>query len=157
MIPEPIGQRIATLRQEMGWTQQALADRLGISRVAISHIEADISIPGERTIALLAGLFKIPPHELVRGTTYPQAKVDRLPGTVCSFTAFEVAMALFENDLAWLGRLGDLPQYEQFCEQIRQKWFQELEKWEREIVDEEQQKVLARARLNLNKIGQPSE
>lgn len=154
MIPEPIGQRIATLRQELGWTQQALADRLGISRVAISHIEADISLPGERTITLLAGLFKTPPHELVHSTTYPQAKVDRLPRMVCSFTAFEVAMTLFENDMTWLGRLEDLSQYEQLCEKIRQKWSQELGEWEEEILDEEQQKVLEEARLKLNKISQ---
>ncbi len=154
MIPEPIGQRIAALRQEMGWTQQALADRLGISRVAVSHIEADISVPGERTITLLAGLFKTPPHELVHGTTYPQAKADRLPRMVCSFTAFEVAIALFENDLAWLGRLGESPHYEQFCEKTRQKWSQALEKWEEAILDEEQQEVLKRARLKLNEVSQ---
>jgi transcriptional regulator with XRE-family HTH domain len=152
MIPEPIGQRIAALRQEMGWTQQTLADRLGISRVAVSHIEADISLPGERTIALMAGIFKIPPHELVQGTTYPQAKVERLPRMVCSFTAFEVAIALFENDMAWLERLGDLSQGEQICEQIKLKWSRELEKWEGEILDEEGQQVLKEARSKLNGI-----
>lgn len=154
MIPEPIGQRIATLRQAMGWTQQALADRLGISRVAVSHIEADISIPGERTITLLGGLFKTPPHELVGGTTYPQAKVDRLPRMVCSYTAFEVAMALFENDISWLGRLGDSSQYEQFYKETRHKWVQKFENWEREMLDEQQKEVLMRAKLELNKINQ---
>jgi DNA-binding transcriptional regulator LsrR (DeoR family) len=30
-----LGQRIAALRVDRGWTQQQLADRLGISRVAV--------------------------------------------------------------------------------------------------------------------------
>jgi transcriptional regulator with XRE-family HTH domain len=154
MIPEPIGQRIAAFRQEMGWTQQALADRLGISRVAVSHIEADISLPGERTITLLAGLFKTPPHELVRGTTYPQAKADRLPRMVCSFTAFEVAMALFENDIAWLERLRGFSERKQFIEKARRKWSRELAVWEGEVLDEEGQKMLAEARSTLNDICQ---
>src|SRR3954470_17599285 len=57
--PEPnsLGQRIASLRAARGWTQQQLADRLGVSRVAISHVETEINSPGERTVALLAGLF----------------------------------------------------------------------------------------------------
>ena len=38
--------------------------------------------PGERTVALLAGLFKIEPHELVAGTDYPLAKAERLPVVV---------------------------------------------------------------------------
>ena len=65
-----LGQRIAALRVDRGWTQQQLADRLGISRVAVSHLETDINTPGERTVALLAGLFRLEPHDLVAGTSY---------------------------------------------------------------------------------------
>jgi transcriptional regulator with XRE-family HTH domain len=137
----------------MGWTQQALADRLAISRVAVSHIEADISLPGERTITLLAGVFKTPPHELVYGTTYPQAKVDRLPRMVCSFTLFEMEMALFENDMAWVERLREVSKHKQFIEQMRQKWTQRLGVWEREVLDEGQQKVLEAVRSKIKEIS----
>ena len=41
---EPIGKRIARLRTARGWTQQYLAERLAMSRVAISHIELALSI-----------------------------------------------------------------------------------------------------------------
>ena len=47
--------RVASFRTALGWTQQELADRLGVSRVAVSHIEAGLREPGERTVALLAG------------------------------------------------------------------------------------------------------
>ena len=33
-----------------------------------------MTTPGERTVALLAGLFKVEPHELVAGTTYPSPR-----------------------------------------------------------------------------------
>ena len=54
-----LGQRIATLRVDRGWTQQQLADRLGISRVAVSHLETDLNTPSERPVALLAVMLVI--------------------------------------------------------------------------------------------------
>jgi transcriptional regulator with XRE-family HTH domain len=93
-----LGQRIAALRAGRGWTQQQLAERLAISRVAVSHLEAGMSTPGERTIALLAGLFKLEPHDLVADTSYPPAKADRLPVVVCRYTEVELQLRLLELD-----------------------------------------------------------
>lgn len=97
-----LGRRIAGLRAERGWTQQALADRLGISRVAVSHLETDLNLPGERTVALLAGLFRVEPHDLVAGTSYPRAKADRLPLVVARWTDVEHRLGLLARDLWWL-------------------------------------------------------
>jgi transcriptional regulator with XRE-family HTH domain len=58
---ESFGKRIAHLRQQRGWTR-TLAKRLAVSRVAVSHIEMGLSIPSERTVVLLAGLFDTEPH-----------------------------------------------------------------------------------------------
>ena len=93
-----LGHRIAALRGGRGWTQQELAERLAISRTGVSHLEAGMSTPGERTIALLAGLFKLEPHELVEGTDYPSAKADRLPVVVCRYTEVELQLRLLELD-----------------------------------------------------------
>jgi transcriptional regulator with XRE-family HTH domain len=98
---ERLGRRIAAHRAKLGWTQQRLAERLAVSRVAVSHLEAGVSTPGERTVALLAGLFKVAPHDLVAGTDYPIAKVDRLPVVVAQHTEVELQMALFDNDVGW--------------------------------------------------------
>ena len=94
-----LGRRIAELRNGLGWTQQELAGRVGISRAALSHVEAGMSTPGERTIALLAGIFKLEPHELVAGTSYPVAKAERLPVVVTRYTEVELQLALLERDL----------------------------------------------------------
>ena len=41
-----LGRRIADHRAKQGWTQADLAERLGVSRVTISHVEAGMSYPG---------------------------------------------------------------------------------------------------------------
>jgi len=104
---ESLGKRIAKLRACLGWTQQELAERAAVSRVALSHIESDISVPGERTVALLAGVFGMEAHDLVAGTTYPMAKADRLPLVVARHTEAELQVALLDRDLALVVQVGD--------------------------------------------------
>jgi len=102
--PETLGQRIARLRGRRGWTQQELAERLAASRVAVSHFEAGVALPSERTVVLLAGLFHLEPHELIAGTSYPSAKAERLPLCACRYTEAELQMALLRRDLEWAAR-----------------------------------------------------
>lgn len=97
-----LGLRIATLRGENGWTQAELAARVAISRVALSNLELSRSVPGERTVTLLAGVFGMEPHELVAGTDYPAAKADRLPLVAARYTEAALQLALLERDLRWL-------------------------------------------------------
>lgn len=116
--PESLGQRIARLRARKAWTQQDPADRLAMSRVAVSHIEMGMSMPSERTIVLLAGLFSCEPLELVEGTSYPVAKVDRLPAIACRYTEVEHQIALMRRDLFWFTSIGAHPN----TKQIYQYW-----------------------------------
>ena len=104
---ESIGKRVAYLRQKNGWTQQSMANRLAMSRVAISHIEMDLTIPSERSITLMAGVFKLSPIALVQGTSYPRAKAERLPELTTTITELELNYALLKNDLEWIDRLND--------------------------------------------------
>jgi transcriptional regulator with XRE-family HTH domain len=115
---EALGRRIGDLRVALGMTQQEVADRLAISRVAVSHIEAGMNTPSERTVVLLAGLFKVEPVELVVGTGYPTAKFDRLPAVAVRHTEVELQLALCENDLEWAERLTDLPS----ARQVLDRW-----------------------------------
>jgi transcriptional regulator with XRE-family HTH domain len=112
---ESLGRRIAELRAKLGWTQQELADRLAVSRVAVSHLESGLSAAGERTVALLAGVFKMEPHELVAGTSYPHAKAERLPVVVAKYTEVELQLKLLDHDLEWLDHLSP-PEAEQVVE-----------------------------------------
>lgn len=97
---------MAELRAKLGWTQQELADRVGISRVAVSHVESGMTDPGERTVTLLAGVFDMEPHDLVVGTSYPRGRAERLPVVTARHTDVELALELLANDLRWLERTG---------------------------------------------------
>jgi transcriptional regulator with XRE-family HTH domain len=108
-LPDNLGRRIADLRLKHGFTQQELADRVGVSRTALSHVEAGMSDPGERTVTLLAGVFKLEPHELVAGTGYPAAKSDRLPVVAARHTEVELQLELLAADLRWLERGDAVP------------------------------------------------
>jgi transcriptional regulator with XRE-family HTH domain len=97
-----LGRRIASLRSAKQLTQQELAERIAISRVALSNLESGRSVPSERTVALLAGVFEQEPHELIVGTDYPRAKADRLPAVTARYTRADLLVALCERDLQWL-------------------------------------------------------
>ena len=101
-LPGHLGRRIAACRAELGLTQQALASRIAISRVALSNLESGRSVPGERTVTLLAGIFGMEPWDLVEGTSYPSAKVDRLPLVAARHTEVELQLSLLERDRTWL-------------------------------------------------------
>jgi transcriptional regulator with XRE-family HTH domain len=147
-----LGRRIAALRTERGWTQQQLADRLGISRVAVSHLETDVNIPGERTVALLAGLFRLEPHDLVAATSYPPAKADRLPLVVARWTEVEHRLALLARDLWWLdggagGAMVDAAATDSaVAERMLGEWETELAKLAARVHEGSEQAALAAAR-----------
>jgi transcriptional regulator with XRE-family HTH domain len=96
--PAALGTEIAKHRAQLGWTQQELADRIGISRTALSHIEANMRVPGERTITLLAATFKIEPPELVADSDYPSSKSERLPLVAARHTEVEHLLARLDGE-----------------------------------------------------------
>lgn len=145
--PGSLGQRISVLRAERGWTQQQLADRLGISRVAVSHLETDLNTPSERTVAILAGLFRLEPHDLVAGTSYPMAKADRLPLVVARWTEVEHQLALLERDLEWLDAgAGDRAA----AERVLARWEAELAKLAADVREPGEAALVADARRSVS-------
>jgi transcriptional regulator with XRE-family HTH domain len=146
---EPIGQRIARLRSELGWTQQELAERLAISRVAVSHIELGLSMPGERTITLLAGLFKREPLQLVAGTDYPPARAERLPFVACRYTEVELQLALLARDQEWIAQRGQVAAARAAV--ILDEWRIRLERLAQETLDRRELALIAAARRSLDR------
>jgi transcriptional regulator with XRE-family HTH domain len=138
---ESLGRRIAKQRAELGWTQQELADRVAVSRVAVSHLESDLSTAGERTVALLAGVFGMEPHELVAGTTYPAAKADRLPLVVARHTEVELQCRLLDRDLELFARSGDRA--------LLDGWSHSLAALAAEVLDPRQRTLLDQAGTRL--------
>jgi transcriptional regulator with XRE-family HTH domain len=74
-----LGQRIAQLRHERGWTQQELAEKLGVAQQTLAHYEvARIRVPAS-TLPLLATLFMTPIDTLVGHAQHAQRTGKRGP------------------------------------------------------------------------------
>lgn len=149
MTPEPLGQRIARLRAGAGWTQQELADRIAISRVAVSHLEMGISVPSERTVTLLAGVFHVEPTDLVDQTSYPAAKAERLPLVTARYTEVEHQIRLMRCELAWAERLTRETGRTCIVGETRQRWLCRLAGLASAVVDPRERRLLADARAEL--------
>jgi transcriptional regulator with XRE-family HTH domain len=149
---ETIGKRIAFLRQKNNWTQASLASRLAMSRVAISHIEMDLTIPSERTLTLMAGLFKLTPLELVEGTTYPKAKTERLPEVANLYTQLELELSLMMNDAAWLRRLDNPKGKSDLLNETFVKWSSHLKDWNARYLDDHERNILLKMRQILDEL-----
>ena len=139
-----LGRRIAACRVELGLTQQALAARIAISRVALSNLESGRSVPGERTVTLLAGIFGMEPWDLVEGTSYPLAKVDRLPLVTARHTEVELQLALLQRDLTWLESAPPA-----LARDVVDRWRRDLAELERTTADPAQRALLRSALAGL--------
>ncbi|MDE6660312.1 MAG: helix-turn-helix domain-containing protein [Anaeroplasmataceae bacterium] len=66
-MAKSIGKFIASLRKANGYTQEALADILGVSNKTISSWETDNSSPDLNMIPILADLFHVSCDEILKG------------------------------------------------------------------------------------------
>jgi hypothetical protein len=90
--------------------------------VALSHVEANLSVPSERTVILLAGVFALEPHQLTDGTDYPRAKAERLPLVAARHTEAEHQLAVLSALLDLLDRLPAGPTRARAFEAIQEEW-----------------------------------
>jgi transcriptional regulator with XRE-family HTH domain len=116
---------VAKRRAGLGWTQARLAERVALSRVALSHIEGGLSVPSERTVTLLAGVFGCEAWELAAGTDYPPAKAERLPLVTARYTEVEHHLALLDAALAVAGRVP-APAGERLAAAVQDEWWARL-------------------------------
>jgi transcriptional regulator with XRE-family HTH domain len=75
-VVERVGRRVAELRREQGWTQESLAERLGITIQRISRIEAG---GANMTIETLVGLAHVLDVDVVELFTTPAPGRARKP------------------------------------------------------------------------------
>lgn len=66
-----IGNRISTLRKQMKYSQEYVAEKLGVSRQAVSKWEKDISKPDTDNIIQLAELLNTNVDYILTGNTIP--------------------------------------------------------------------------------------
>jgi transcriptional regulator with XRE-family HTH domain len=62
--------KLKTLREEKGWTQKELAEKLGLAKSTISLYEIEKREPNTEITIKIADLFGISVDELLRGTHF---------------------------------------------------------------------------------------
>ena len=65
-MPPAIKNRVKDLRTSRGWTQQQLADAVGVSRQSINSIECNRYIPSLPLALLFARVFRCPTDEIFK-------------------------------------------------------------------------------------------
>jgi putative transcriptional regulator len=58
--------RVKELREVKGWTQQELADHVGVSRQSINSIERNRYVPSLELALLFARVFDVPTDEIFK-------------------------------------------------------------------------------------------
>ena len=66
-MKQTVGEFLATLRRANGYTQQEVADRLGVSNRTLSAWERDTSAPDILLLPVLADLYSVTVDEILRG------------------------------------------------------------------------------------------
>lgn len=61
-----IGEKILNMRKARGWSQEDLAERVGVSRQAVSRWEADSAKPDADRIIAICDLFGVSADYLLR-------------------------------------------------------------------------------------------
>ena len=63
-MDEDVSNRVKDLRAQKGWTQQELADAVGVSRQSVNSIERERYIPSLALALAFARVFKVPVEEI---------------------------------------------------------------------------------------------
>lgn len=87
-----LGQRIKTEREKLAWTQDTLADKLNISRQAISKWELGTAYPDVERLVQMSDLFQVSLDSLVKGVDAPAPR----PATTTAQTRPEHHMNFWE-------------------------------------------------------------
>lgn len=66
-----IGERVRELREERSWTQQALAQKVGVSQSTVAGVESGAQFPGTALLSRLANVFRVGLDFFYRETPNP--------------------------------------------------------------------------------------
>ena len=97
-----MGQRLLALRTRAGLSQEALAERLGVSRQSISKWETDTSVPDLDNLVRLSEIFGVPLDALVKGSAEDQ---QMLRDNQAAASLLHRLQALYRNKAYLLGWL----------------------------------------------------
>ncbi len=105
-----LADKIITLRKQFGWSQEELAEKLGISRQSVSKWESGMSIPDLERIVKMSSIFGVSTDYLLKDevetTVYTETEDDKAAGQKGRVVSIEEAntyMDLAEKFSGWIG------------------------------------------------------
>lgn len=109
-----IADRIQTLRKSRGISQEELADKIGVSRQAVSKWESEQSSPDLEKIILLSDYFDVTTDYLLKGIepvedepkTKADARIFSVLATVLNFIGLLAAIIIWEVERTSISVLG---------------------------------------------------
>lgn len=102
-----LGNRLQRLRQRQGLSQDALAEKLGVSRQAVSKWERDEAVPEVEKLLRLSELYGVSLDELVKGDATQSAPQAEPQGeSQAEPAASRRERPVWEESLQWGGLLG---------------------------------------------------
>lgn len=94
--------RILELRKKKGISQEELADKIGVSRQAVSKWESDASYPEPEKIILLSDFFQVSTDYLLKGEEQKQQKSQTEAGIFAAVGTALNAVGLLVALLIWM-------------------------------------------------------
>lgn len=116
-----LADKIITLRKQNGWSQEELAEKVGISRQSVSKWESGMSIPDLDKIIKLSGIFGVSTDYLLKDevetTVYTETEEDKaqVKGRVVSVEEANAYMNTAERVSAWMGLATFLCVFSPIC------------------------------------------
>ncbi|HIR51610.1 MAG TPA: helix-turn-helix transcriptional regulator [Candidatus Avoscillospira avicola] len=102
-----LGNRLQRLRQRQGLSQDALAEKLGVSRQAVSKWERDEAVPEVEKLLRLSELYGVSLDELVKGDATQSAPQAEPQGeSQAEPAAARRERPVWEESLQWGGLVG---------------------------------------------------
>lgn len=109
-----IADRIQTLRKARGMSQEELADKIGVSRQAVSKWESEQSMPDIQKIIIMSDYFGVTTDYILKGIEQSKqsdkkadANIFVITATVLNFIGFIVAAAIwYEEQVATAIAIG---------------------------------------------------
>lgn len=105
-----LADKIITLRKQLGWSQEELAEKLGISRQSVSKWESGMSIPDLERIVKMSSIFGVSTDYLLKDeietAVYTETTEDKelaQTGKVVSIEEASACMSLTEKLAGWMG------------------------------------------------------
>ena len=97
-----LGERVARLRKQRGWTQEHFASLIQVHNRHVSRLERDIMKPNASTLARIAEVLEVSLDELLDSSSTPQAPTIHNPVLL---QTFRQAQDLDQEDQAMVVRM----------------------------------------------------